>query len=132
MIDDVTKACMELLPNHHLKPFIDKVSQHTRVETLVEEIEGIKQEYTHLPDVGVLVEENDAGLIEAIIYESPFLGTINGIKMGMTGDEVEALLGPPDRLWPMPHPNYIIMYDEPTFFRVELDRKSEQVILMIR
>jgi hypothetical protein len=57
------------------------------------------------------------------------LAGMNALEFGET---VEAILGPPDRLWPIPHPNYVLLYDAPTFFRVELDLDTEKVIAMIR
>lgn len=126
------EACQQLLPGDNLAAFLDEVRGSTTVGTFSEEVAGDIDEYVSLPDLDVLISEGDEGVVSRIIFQNDFPGTINQIRIGMTGDEVEAILGPPDRLWPMPHPNFILLYDAPTFFHIELDRQTEKVITMIR
>jgi len=125
-------ACEQVLHGDLLNEFLDVVVNFTPVETFTEEIDGETDEYISLPEVGVLISEHPSGIIDRIIYDVKFPGKINQVQIGMSGDEVEQLLGAPDRLWPMPHPNFILIYDAPTFFRVELNRDTEKVIVMIR
>lgn len=70
--------------------------------------------------------------IESVAYGPGYPGTVNQVRVGMTGNEVEQILGPPHRLWPMPHENYVLLYDHPRFFRADLNRETEQVIAMFR
>lgn len=90
------------------------------------------QPYLIEPDLDVEIYPDEAGNVDSVVYGPAFPGRVEGISMGNTGDEVEDRLGPPDRLWPMPHPNYVLLYDRPRFLRVELDRETEQVILLCR
>lgn len=93
-------------------------------------------EYIDVPQYDVkLMPGNDElppEQIESVAYGPAFPGVVNQIRMGMTGDQVEQILGIPDRLWPMPHENYVLLYDQPRFFRADLDRETEQVIAMYR
>ncbi|MGY4398487.1 hypothetical protein ACVWZA_003695 [Sphingomonas sp. UYAg733] len=89
--------------------------------------------FRHFAGLGItVVFSRDHQTLETIEFDREFRGEIRGIRMGMTGTEVEALLGPCDRTWPMPHPNYILIYDRPEFFRIDLSREDESVISMYR
>ncbi|SIO29891.1 hypothetical protein [Vannielia litorea] len=127
-IETVVEACQQLLPNDRLDEFLALVGELTPVE---EEKEGAIT-YLFLPEVSVLLTPRGDGTLKSVTYEEGFPGEINGIRIGMTGDEVEAKLGPVDRLWPMPHPDYVLIWDSPHFFRVDLDRETEQVKKMYR
>jgi hypothetical protein len=126
------EACQQLLPGDNLAEFLASVRGKTTIGKFSEEVAGDIDEYVSLPDFDILISEGEGGQIARIIFQQGFPGTINQIRIGMSGDEVEEILGPPDRLWPMPHPNFILLYDAPTFFHVEVDRKTEKVITMIR
>lgn len=127
-LDKVIDACRQILPGDRLDAFLASVEGLTPVEELQE---GTLT-YLFLPDVSVLLTPAADGTIETVAYEEDFPGEVNGIRIGMTGDEVEAKLGPVDRLWPMPHPDYVLLWDAPTFFRVDLDRETERVKKMYR
>ena len=88
------------------------------------------QEFAHL-DVTVTFDSEQTH-VESIGFGPDFKGDIRGISIGMTGDEVENLLGPCGRTWPMPHPNYILIYDHPDFLRIDLSRSNERVISIYR
>lgn len=85
------------------------------------------------PDLGIVVfvDASDTK-VDTVLFQPAFTGRVHGIAMGMTGEEVEATIGGCDRTWPMPHPNYVLLYDSPEFFRVDLARDTERVIAMYR
>ncbi|MGH6613468.1 hypothetical protein [Sphingomonas sp.] len=79
-----------------------------------------------------VVFSRDGNKVDSVEFGPEFAGAINGIAIGMTGVEVEQRLGPCDRTWPMPHPNYVLIYDRPEYLRIDLSRTDERVITMYR
>lgn len=124
----ILDACQQLVPNDRLDEFLAKIGDLTPVEEIVEG----PVTYLFLPEVAVLIAPRADRTIKVIAYEEGFPGAVNGIRIGMTGEEVEAKLGPIDRHWPMPHPDFVLIWDTPTFFRVDLDRETERVKKMYR
>lgn len=108
----------QVLPGDSISEFVISASGHMRVEKRTEDFDGTPETIIAMPDIDVEVLTTNGETVEAISYGTAFPGKVNGIAMGMLGDEVEQILGPSDRLWPMPHPNYVLLYDAPTFFRV--------------
>ena len=89
--------------------------------------------FQEFADLGIaIVFNSDGSVVDSVEYGPGFKGEINGIAIGMKGEDVERVLGPCDRTWPMPHPNYILIYDRPDFFRVDLSRGDERTITMYR
>jgi len=135
----VVEYLAQVTPGLPVAQVIDWLAQRTRVEQ-VREAWGPAPEdvdayiYVPLYDVKLLPggDEVPPDQIESVAYGPAFPGVVNDVRMGMTGDEVERVLGSPDRLWPMPHENYVLLYDHPRFLRVDLDRRTEQVIAIIR
>ena len=70
--------------------------------------------------------------VRSLTYRAGFTGEVNGIRIGMHGRDVAARIGRPQRGWPMPHPDIIMLYDQPRFFRVDVDRTTERVIASYR
>lgn len=84
-------------------------------------------------DIGVTVTfDREQTQVASIEFGPAFTGSIHGISIGMNGNEIESRLGPCDRTWPMPHPNYVLIYDYPEFLRIDLSRRDERVIAIYR
>jgi len=74
----------------------------------------------------------EKGVVSGIRYSNGFPDAVRGVRIGMHGREVVAVLGRAQRPWPMPHPNIILLYDQPEFLRIDVDRDSERVIDIYR
>jgi hypothetical protein len=132
MNEKLAEACSRILPGDVLTEVLTSLGDWPRISKTVDVVDGQAETILRVEDADVSILTIDGITVEAIEYGPGFGGIVNNVRIGMTGDEVEQILGTPDRLWPMPHPNYVLIYDAPTFFRVELDRKTEQVIMMLR
>jgi hypothetical protein len=140
MDDQVAAYLGGLLPGFLLPDVLDWLSARTPVQSASTPQAGREvaaMTYFLVPDHDVKLFAGDektyrADQVRTIAYGPRFGAAVNGVRMGMTGDDVERLLGPPHRLWPMPHENYVLIYDHPHFFRADLNRRTEQVIAMFR
>jgi hypothetical protein len=109
MTAELLKRCSHLLPGDNLGEVLAGLRELARVRETVEKADSGEEHVFEIDGLDFSIPSLDGETVEAIQFGPAFPGTINQIRMGMTGDEVEAILGPPDRLWPMPHPNYVLL-----------------------
>jgi hypothetical protein len=123
-----------LLPGQGMADVLDWLSARTKIQPVTTP-EGMSYFLVDAHDVKLFPGDGGtyrADQLRTVAYGPGFGAAVNGVSMGMSGDAVEQALGSPDRLWPMPHENYVLLYDHPRFLRVDLDRRTEQVIAMFR
>jgi hypothetical protein len=72
------------------------------------------------------VDEGRA-VVTSVRHDRGFTGSVRGARIGMTSGEILRLLGEPHRTWPMPHPDIIMIYDRPSFLRLDLSRSADRV-----
>jgi hypothetical protein len=76
---------------------------------------------------GVRVFFDANKVVRTISFFSPFQGKIRGIFIGMRKIDALKVLGKPARHWPVADGIDRFIYDRPTFFRIDIDPKTEQV-----
>jgi hypothetical protein len=83
------------------------------------------------PEHGVEVFfEGDA--VDTVAFEPPFSGAVRGVRIGATKEQVERMLGRPQRLWPVQDGVDRWLYEEPEFIRVDFDPQSDTVHAIYR
>lgn len=134
MAEGVADYLGRLLPGAPLRDVVDWLAARSPVEEITTP-QGMTYFLATDQDVKLFPgdgKQYGGDQIRTIAYGPRFPAAVNGVRMGMTGDQIEQALGPPHRPWPMPHENYVLLYDHPHFFRADLNRETEQVIAMFR
>jgi hypothetical protein len=91
-----------------------------------EQVGSRKLDVLRLPEQGVKVFFK-GGKVDTVAYEAPFSGAVRGVRIGASKDQVERLLGQPDRLWPVQDGTDRWMYESGDFLRVDFDPQTQTV-----
>jgi hypothetical protein len=72
--------------------------------------------------------DKDPKVLREIMVEEPYKGSVNGIKLGATADDVSAQFGKPDDIRPVfGGSGYVYFYAGGNFLRYDVDEKSKKV-----
>ena len=128
--DELAEQCAALEPGHSLDRFLDRIGDAERAwrESTVA---GQTDRYLELSSVDTKVFTDNKGRVRTVVFGPDFPAMVAGIRISMSGDTVVGRLGEPERPFPMPHPNYVLLYDSRRL-RVDVDRSSEKVIRIYR
>jgi hypothetical protein len=77
--------------------------------------------------VEVFFKDDDENVIDTVTFEPPFSGAVRGVRIGATKEQVERMLGRPQRLWPVQDGIDRWLYEEPEFIRVDFDPQTDTV-----
>jgi hypothetical protein len=77
--------------------------------------------------VEVFFKDDDEDVVDTVAFEPPFSGAVRGVRIGATKEQVERMLGRPQRLWPVQDGIDRWLYEEPEFIRVDFDPQTDTV-----
>ena len=80
-----------------------------------------------LADIDVTVSTASDGRIAGISFGPGFELPVDGVSIGDTADTLREERGAPQREWPFPHSDAVMIWDTPTFLRVDLDRRTGRI-----
>jgi hypothetical protein len=83
--------------------------------------------YYDLPEDGTSIYFSPQGRVETIHYEKPFVGRVEGIRIGDSADAVRKRRGKPDRKWPIPDGVDRWLYDGERFLRIDFSSRTGRV-----
>lgn len=83
------------------------------------------------PDHGVEIFFKD-DVVDTVAFRSPFSGAVRGVRIGATKDEVQRLLGEPQRNWSIGDGVDRWIYEKPEFIRADFDPQTETVDTIYR
>lgn len=81
----------------------------------------------HLPSSGIYIFLDDSLHIRTLRFDAPFLGSIDGVRIGDSSQSVRQIKGECDRHWPVHDGVKIWLYDKP-FIRFDFDADTDTVM----
>ncbi|MEV8268686.1 TetR/AcrR family transcriptional regulator [Microbacterium sp. NPDC076911] len=120
----LASICVEAAPRDPMMAFADRIRPLASLEMVQTEHVSV---YYRVKEVDVQVIPAADGTIATITYGADFPAPVNGVSIGDAHERVTAVLGDAHRTWPAAHPNDILIWDTPAFFRVDVDRETSRV-----
>jgi len=103
----------------------------TSDQPVAEQDDDIVLHVLKAPQHGVEVFFKD-DTVDTVSFRRPFSGAVRGVRIGATTDDVERLLGEPQRDWPIEDGIRRWIYEDPEFIRVDFDPDTDTVDAIYR